>query len=134
MALLLRLIASLVPLIFATIAIAFAIKATVGKDWASRNQYNASLEEYNWTRPDFVEYRSPFTLCGFRQDNLSLALTDTDATFSYGCESFSAFDTNKTSCEPQSVTFNATDARYGDMRRCQQTHWAGNVSVGEQLG
>lgn len=127
-----RLIAALAPLALATIAIAFAIQATLDKDWAQRDIFNGggTDSEFDWTAAfvNTTEYRSPFILCGYVQNNLTLSRMDQDNTYTYTCKRYAAYGQGNTSCESLNVTGSRLDARYGDQRLCQQIHWTGNVS------
>ena len=129
MAVIPRFLFSLLPLVFATVSIAFAIKAAISKDWAQRHIYDAQLTEKQWSQPKALQatmYRSPFTLCGQFPGNNTVADINT---INIKCFTFDVYGRNKTSCEPLSVTNDSTDARTGDERLCQQIHWAGNLAI-----
>ncbi|KAK6433132.1 hypothetical protein LTR95_010691 [Oleoguttula sp. CCFEE 5521] len=124
-----RLAAILTPLALATVAIAFAIKAAVARDWALRNFYTDDPSQWSPATIDSTEYRSPFQICGYRRDNTSLSLDSHNNTYTYVCHRFGSSGSNKTSCESLNYTLTQSDARYGDERLCQQIHWAGNLVI-----
>ncbi|KJX99850.1 hypothetical protein TI39_contig350g00004 [Zymoseptoria brevis] len=105
-------LSSLLPLALCTIAFAFAITATISREWAVRHNY--SEPEADWSQANLIrtETRSPFVVCG----TVGETYVCTQYTGSGSCKSLAALDDNQ-------------DATYGDERLCQQIHWAGRLAV-----
>jgi hypothetical protein len=129
---LIRTLTSLLPLIFAILALIFSLLSTTSREWALRRTFDPLAPRQDWAVPIYTKYRSPFIICGPTPLATDPAPNTTEADSAGStltCMRFRVFGFNQTSCELAVATQNSSLAQSGDARLCQQLHFAGNLAI-----
>lgn len=119
-----RLLSAAAALIFSLLAFIFCVLAISSKEWAVRDGYPYGLNDWDWTKPEFTLYRSPFAVC-YATANSTRKPFGFDST----CLNYRPSGFKKTSCELAIATGSDTAPQAGDRRQCQQIHFAGNFGI-----
>lgn len=145
MARLLRVLLSLIPVIFGILAFVFSVLAITSRDWASRRQYADDTDAISQSAPIYTLYRSPFRICtetvtsnGSTSASNTTSSddgddqpppTDLNYTYTSNCVHYPVYGFNRTSCELPSVANSNVLPQVGDQRQCQQIHLAGDYQI-----
>jgi hypothetical protein len=118
----LRLVGSVLPLIFGTLAFSFIVTSFVSRDWVRQNYFPHNLQPLDWKNPSYTLYRSPFIVCG-----INTSKPDSNTTqYDLSCQRFKPFGRGQTACQTPNETDSYT-AVTGDWRMCQQVSLSGNL-------